>query len=146
MGHPTFAEGSQTATKPIGTPVEVSAPKIVYSKEDDANDEFHRRTGSLLKHNLIRVLNGTIILLVFQWKHSVCEQKSYFCIYTPHSFHRTSRLELVLHMKQGGLVDDKINLYGVQNLKIAGSYYLGYYLLSFYFIFRSQYRTRQCRS
>ena len=46
-GHPTFAEGSQAATQPTGTPVEISAPKIVYSKEDDdAIDEFHRRTGS----------------------------------------------------------------------------------------------------
>jgi alcohol oxidase len=45
--HPTFAEGSLAATHPTGTPVEISAPKIVYSKEDDdAIDEFHRRTGS----------------------------------------------------------------------------------------------------
>ena len=46
-GHPTFKEGSQAATQQTGTPVEISAPKIVYSKEDDdAIDEFHRRTGS----------------------------------------------------------------------------------------------------
>ena len=45
--HPTFAEGSQAATQPTGMPVEISAPKIVYSKEDDdAIDEFHRRKGS----------------------------------------------------------------------------------------------------
>ena len=45
--HPTFAEGSRAATQAIATPVEISAPKIVYSKEDDdAIDEFHRRTGS----------------------------------------------------------------------------------------------------
>ena len=45
--HPTFAVGSQAAVHPTGTPVEISAPKIVYSKEDDdAIDEFHRRTGS----------------------------------------------------------------------------------------------------
>ena len=45
--HPNFAEGSQAATHPTGTPVEISAPKIVYSKDDDdAIDEFHRRTGS----------------------------------------------------------------------------------------------------
>ena len=45
--HPNFAEGSQAATHPSGTPVEISAPKIVYSKDDDdAIDEFHRRTGS----------------------------------------------------------------------------------------------------
>ena len=45
--HPTFAEGSQAATQPTGTPVEISAPRIVYSKEDDDTiDEFHRRKGS----------------------------------------------------------------------------------------------------
>ena len=48
VGHPTFAEGSQAATtQQAGTAVEISAPKIVYSKEDDdVIDEFHRRTGS----------------------------------------------------------------------------------------------------
>jgi hypothetical protein len=44
----SFPEGSQAATKQAGTPVEKFAPKIVYSKEDDddAIDEFYRRTGS----------------------------------------------------------------------------------------------------
>ena len=47
VGHPAFAEGSQAATQPTGTPVEISASKIFYSKEDDdAIDEYHRRTGS----------------------------------------------------------------------------------------------------
>ena len=46
FGHPTFAEGSQAATQPTGAPAEILASKIVYSKEDDdAIDEFHRRTG-----------------------------------------------------------------------------------------------------
>ena len=46
-GHPTFAESSQAMTQLAGAPAEISAPKIVYSKEDDdAIDEFHRRTGS----------------------------------------------------------------------------------------------------
>jgi alcohol oxidase len=46
VGHPTFEEGSQ-ATQLVGTSVEISASKIAYSKEDDdAIDEFHRRTGS----------------------------------------------------------------------------------------------------
>ena len=57
IGHPTFAEGSQAATQQAGTPVEISAPKIVYSKEDDdAIDEFHRRTG-LYTYNLNKSLN-----------------------------------------------------------------------------------------
>ena len=47
IGHPTFAEGSQAATQKTGAPVDISAPKIVYSKEDDdAIDAFHRRSGS----------------------------------------------------------------------------------------------------
>ena len=47
VGHPGFAEGSQAATQPVGKPVEIAASKIVYSKEDDdAIDEYHRRTGS----------------------------------------------------------------------------------------------------
>ena len=46
-GHPTFAEASPAVTQPAGTPAEISASKIVYSKEDDdAINEFHRRTGS----------------------------------------------------------------------------------------------------
>jgi alcohol oxidase len=46
-GHPSFAEGSQAVTQLAGVPAEISAPKIVYSKEDDdAIDEFHRRSGS----------------------------------------------------------------------------------------------------
>ena len=45
--HPTFAEGSQATTHATCTPVEISSPKIDYSKEDDdAINEFHRRTGS----------------------------------------------------------------------------------------------------
>ena len=51
-GHPAFAEDSQAAAAATlqagsSTPVDISAPKIVYSKEDDdAIDEFHRRSGS----------------------------------------------------------------------------------------------------
>ena len=50
-GHPAFAEDSQAAVTTLqagsSTPVDISAPKIVYSKEDDdAIDEFHRRSGS----------------------------------------------------------------------------------------------------
>ena len=47
LGHPIFAEGSQAVTQQASTPTEISASKIVYSKEDDdAIDEFHRNTGS----------------------------------------------------------------------------------------------------
>ena len=47
VGHPAFAEGSDAVTQAAGTPVDISASKIAYSKEDDdAIDEFHKRTGS----------------------------------------------------------------------------------------------------
>ena len=46
VGHPAFAAGSQAATQADGSPVGISASKIVYSKEDDdAIDEYHRHTG-----------------------------------------------------------------------------------------------------
>ena len=49
VGHPTFAEGGQAVTQPAGLPAEMSAPKIVYSKEDDdAIDQFHRHTCSYI--------------------------------------------------------------------------------------------------
>ena len=47
VDHPTFTKDSQAAAQLAGTPVEISASKIVYSKEDDyAIDEYHRRKGS----------------------------------------------------------------------------------------------------
>ena len=54
--------------------------------------------------------------------------------------------------EQGGVVDERLNVYGVQSLKIAGNFY---FILLFpgkksptlnLFSFRLQYRTRQCRS
>jgi len=45
-GHPSFAEGSQAASKPSTGPVAISAPNIIYSAEDDeAIDTFHRERG-----------------------------------------------------------------------------------------------------
>ncbi|KAF8813022.1 alcohol oxidase [Phlegmacium glaucopus] len=81
-GHPSFAEGSQAATQPVGTPAETSTSEIVYSKEDDdAIDKFHRRTVETSWHSI-----GT-------------------CAMKPR--------------EQGGVVDERLNVYGVQNLKIA---------------------------
>jgi len=69
-------------TQPAGAPAEISAPRIVYSKEDDdAIDEFHRRTANSMAHP-----NGT------------CSMKP---------------------REQGGVVDARLNVYGVQNLKVA---------------------------
>ena len=51
--------------------------------------------------------------------------------------------------EQSGVVDARLNVYGVQNLKIAGNFPIthsfGYYI-SDPFCFRLQYRTRQRRS
>ena len=52
--------------------------------------------------------------------------------------------------EQGGVVDARLNVYGVQNLKIAGNYYIR--VLPFFWTkylslpFRLQYRTRKRRS
>ena len=49
VGHPNFKPGSKAATSQSNTPTAITAPKIVYSKEDDdAIDEYHRRTGWFL--------------------------------------------------------------------------------------------------
>ena len=49
VGHPNFKPGSKAATSQSNAPTAVTAPKIVYSKEDDdAIDEYHRRTGWFL--------------------------------------------------------------------------------------------------
>ncbi|KAF8813189.1 alcohol oxidase [Phlegmacium glaucopus] len=82
VAHPKFAEGSLAATQLAGTPVEISAPEITYSKEDDdAIDEHHRRSAETTWHSI-----GT-------------------CAMKPRA--------------QGGVVDERLNVYGVQNLKIA---------------------------
>jgi len=81
VGHPTFAEGSP-AVQQLVAPVDISASNIVYSKQDDdAIDEFHRRTAQTGWHSM-----GT------------CAMKA---------------------REQGGVVDERLNVYGVQNLKIA---------------------------
>lgn len=46
LGHPIFPKGSQATTNDFARPVEISAPDIYYSAEDDkAIDEYHRNTG-----------------------------------------------------------------------------------------------------
>ncbi|KAJ7273128.1 GMC oxidoreductase-domain-containing protein [Mycena rebaudengoi] len=80
--HPNFPAGSDAACQEATGPVPVSAPDIVYTKEDDeAIDLFHRATVSTTWHSL-----GT-------------------CAMKPQA--------------QRGVVDAKLNVYGVQNLKIA---------------------------
>ena len=91
-GHPPFAEGSEAAAQQSGTPVDISAPTIVYSKkDDDAIDEFHRRSGSYTTLNFQMSL--TFCYLVETTWHSVCEQV--ILSFTRYSLHRISRLEPV---------------------------------------------------
>lgn len=46
LAHPAFSEGSQALCKLTEGPVPLSAPKIIYTPEDDkCIDEFHRSTG-----------------------------------------------------------------------------------------------------
>jgi hypothetical protein len=45
--HPAFPAGSGATCKPENDPVDINAPKLVYTVEDDAAiDEYHRRTGT----------------------------------------------------------------------------------------------------
>ncbi len=45
LAHPPFPEGSQAACKVADGPVPLSAPKILYTPEDDQIiDAFHRAT------------------------------------------------------------------------------------------------------
>ena len=67
--HPNFLEGSQAATQRAGTSVEISASKIVYSKEDDdVIDEFHRRTGS---YNLKWIFAAPVLIFDIQWERVI---------------------------------------------------------------------------
>ena len=46
QSHPTFPAGSKAVTTTETAPVEITAPKITYTVEDDAAiDDYHRRTG-----------------------------------------------------------------------------------------------------
>lgn len=49
LSHPQFPEGSNAITTTETSPVDISAPKIIYTAEDDAAiDDYHRRTGTYL--------------------------------------------------------------------------------------------------
>jgi len=81
-GHPTFPAGSAAAVRPVGEPVDISAPPIQYTAEDDAAiDEWHQKCVSTMWHGL-----GT-------------------CAMKPRD--------------QNGVVDSKLNVYGVKGLKVV---------------------------
>ncbi|KAG1777025.1 GMC oxidoreductase-domain-containing protein [Suillus placidus] len=80
--HPTFPEGSAAACREVSGPVDLDAPDIVYTAEDDeAINQFHRDIVRTTWHSL-----GT------------CAMKS---------------------EADQGVVDARLNVYGVSNLKVA---------------------------
>ncbi|KAG1812433.1 GMC oxidoreductase-domain-containing protein [Suillus subaureus] len=81
-GHPDFPEGSAAACREASGPVDLNAPDIVYTAEDDeAISQFHRDIAQTSWHSL-----GT------------CAMKS---------------------EADQGVVDPRLNVYGVSNLKVA---------------------------
>ncbi|KAG2043133.1 GMC oxidoreductase-domain-containing protein [Suillus americanus] len=81
-GHPDFPEGSAAACREASGPVDLNAPDIVYTAEDDeAINQFHRNIVQTAWHSL-----GT------------CAMKS---------------------EADQGVVDARLNVYGVSNLKVA---------------------------
>ncbi|KAG2153654.1 GMC oxidoreductase-domain-containing protein [Suillus bovinus] len=81
-GHPDFPEGSAAACGEASGPVDLNAPDIVYTAEDDeAIDRFHRDIVQTTWHSL-----GT-------------------CAMKPRA--------------DQGVVDARLNVYGVSNLKVA---------------------------
>ncbi|KAG1870401.1 GMC oxidoreductase-domain-containing protein [Suillus tomentosus] len=81
-GHPYFPEGSAAACREASGPVDLNAPDIVYTTEDDeAIDRFHRDIVQTTWHSL-----GT-------------------CAMKPEA--------------DQGVVDARLNVYGVSNLKVA---------------------------
>ncbi|KAJ6520923.1 GMC oxidoreductase-domain-containing protein [Mycena vulgaris] len=84
-GNPTFADGSEARCHDEAMPVDVSAPDIVYTKEDDdAIEAYNRNFVQTAWHSL-----GT-------------------CAMKP----KTAM----------GVVDERLNVYGVQGLKVAGEH------------------------
>ncbi|KAG1724258.1 GMC oxidoreductase-domain-containing protein [Suillus lakei] len=82
-GHPDFPEGSAAACREASGPVDLNAPDIIYTAEDDeAINQFHRDTYA----------NDTALGL------GTCAMKS---------------------EADQGVVDARLNVYGVSNLKVA---------------------------
>ncbi|KAF5327596.1 hypothetical protein D9619_004114 [Psilocybe cf. subviscida] len=81
-GHPTFPSGSAATTAVASGPIDINAPDIVYTKEDDAAiDDYHRKYTETTWHSV-----GT-------------------CAMKPR--------------EKGGVLDERLNVYGVQGLKVA---------------------------
>ena len=128
VGHPTFAEGSQAATtQQAGTAVEISAPKIVYSKEDDdVIDEWWISQAHRFVQRELTDWPGINFFSLSSANELAFSARTKF----PESFYLRVTYFVDLFQtgtcamkprEQGGVVDARLNVYGVQNLKVAGN-------------------------
>ena len=86
VGHPDFPKDSQVKNTEVATPVDATAPKIVYTAEDDkAIDDYHRQNGTW--HEVSEEMALFIDLLVATSWHSVRVTRMSFLRVTdvPHS-------------------------------------------------------------
>ncbi|KAJ6556748.1 GMC oxidoreductase-domain-containing protein [Mycena vulgaris] len=96
--HPKFAQDSPAALTDVG-PLPLEAPKIVYSAEDDeAIDTNVRQSVQTAWHSVCHSLFMPGLYIDVLLQLGTCAMKS---------------------LGQGGVVDSKLNVYGIANLKVA---------------------------
>ncbi|KAJ7761999.1 GMC oxidoreductase-domain-containing protein [Mycena maculata] len=101
-GNPTFADGSDARCLDAGMPVDVSAADIAYTEEDNTAIETYNRNFVQTAWHSVGPLFSTIYSnLDASFQLGTCAMKS--------------RSEL-------GVVDERLNVYGVQGLKVAGEH------------------------
>lgn len=120
--HPAFPEGSEAAAGPADGPVPIDAPKLRYTEADDrAIDEYSKRFG--------KVLSPSKCSLMTNYPQKRSWNNMAFCKYS--EFLIASRLNqppsqcgtcAMKPREKGGVVDERLNVYGVENLKVAGKY------------------------
>jgi len=121
--HPKFPNGSAAETRSSAMPVEIAAPDIVYTKEDDeAIDRHNRQTGEpALCFPIFCQFGLDLILHFFQLVGpSILYVGWYFNIYYSLNASLQSGTCAMKPRDQGGVVDERLNVYGVKNLKVAG--------------------------
>ncbi|KAJ6541035.1 hypothetical protein DFH09DRAFT_1089596 [Mycena vulgaris] len=100
-GHPAFPADSRATCREAQGPVEMSAPEIQYSPADDeAIDKFHRAKGECSDSGS----NGIR-------SHGICHAVGL-------SWHPLGTCAMKPR-EQSGVVDARLNVYGVKNLKVA---------------------------
>ncbi|KAJ6541250.1 GMC oxidoreductase-domain-containing protein [Mycena vulgaris] len=96
--HPQFPQDSSAALTDVG-PLPLEAPKIVYSAEDDeAIDTNVRQSVQTAWHSVCHSLFMPGLYIDVLLQLGTCAMKS---------------------LAQGGVVDSKLNVYGIANLKVA---------------------------